>query len=502
LAFARAALLLGVVAAGGPGCASDVAGEDASSEDNLVATFDQTGNLDLAKPTRILLVGDSDKLSDLPLHSATSRARRYAQLYPNEQIVLFVTQDVKDTAVRKSGATVVTREAFGDGVAMQDLSRLSNDKLLKALDRFKKIASIDFFGHSSPFSILLEAKGDDRIVNANVPGSANLLADNFDRAGNAYVTLNGCNGGVELAAKLSKMWQVPVSGALTASDFQELRSDNHFYYNDDGFFPPDLRAATANSVSYGNGLSPKCGATGACVRMKPQDAPYYGYWSNQDTGMQYGLGFYKFFCDYADTNKSCQRGMAASMYSFVSEKPIDKTATDADYKEVLADFFCSHAKDPAWFDSCKAGLESAVETGAPFSSMKTRNDYSLECDFRSCKQVFRCETENGGPKPKTCAWVDKGCPVGAAYNSSKCFVKNTEKQTTRTEYLAYLEGHALLRSAAPASAPTCFSSTLRKDVAEKTCVQSKKDRNWYRCEAAGWTANPGQTDCVSKTALP
>ena len=147
--------------------------------------------------------------------------------------------------------------------------------------------------------------------------------------------------------------------------------------------------------------------------MKPQDAPYYGVWGNQDTGMQYGLGYYKFFCNYTDTNKSCVKGMAASLHAYVSEKGIDRNSSDADVKDVLADFFCSRAKDTAWFEQCKAGLENAVATGAAFSPMKTRNDYSLECNFAKCEQEFRCTRINGVPQKKTCVWVAPGCPAGA-----------------------------------------------------------------------------------------
>src|SRR5690348_1718658 len=77
-----------------PACANHADAEDSGAEDELVATFDRTGRIDLTKTTRILLIGDSHHLADLPLWSATTRARRYAELHPDEQIVLFVTKDV------------------------------------------------------------------------------------------------------------------------------------------------------------------------------------------------------------------------------------------------------------------------------------------------------------------------------------------------------------------------------------------------------------------------
>ena len=120
--------------------------------------------------------------------------------------------------------------------------------------------------------------------------------------------------------------------------------------------------------------------------MKPQDSPYRGVWASPDTGFQYGLGYYKFFCDYADPQATCARGMAQSLYAFPSIKPIDRAASDADVKDVLADFFCSGSNDPAWFDTCSTGLFAAAASGAAFSTMRVQGDYSHECDFKSCSR--------------------------------------------------------------------------------------------------------------------
>jgi hypothetical protein len=491
-----AAVLSSAFACGGQPSEVD---PNAVVEDDIIASFGKVAGIDLAKPTRVILVGDSDKLSTLPLHAATSRARRYAQLYPDQQIVLFITKDASAADVKSTGAAVVQSEPFGEGVRIADFSRLSTSKVLGALDQFRRIASIDFFGHSSPFGALLEAEGPDRILNSTLPANAAGLRDNFARDLSPYVTLNGCNGGVEVAGKLSALWALPVSGALTASNFQELKSDNHFYVNEPTDIPDGIVNAKTNTVSY-PGEAPSCAATGACTRMKPQDAPYFGVWSNQDHGMQYGLNYYKFFCDYADADKSCVKGMASSLYAFVGEKALSAASSEADLKAVLADFFCTQAKDPAWFSTCKAGLENAVATGAAFSPMRVRNDFSLECDFKKCEQEFRCDKVNGIAQKKTCNWVAAGCPEGAAADSAKCFVKNTKKQTTAREYAAYLEGHKLL-SAAPVAAVTCLSSTLARTVPVKTCVQSKKDGKWYRCEQAGWTAGDGVAECVARFPL-
>lgn len=436
-----ASLLPLVLGASALGCSAeaDLTEEPGDSEENLVATFDKKGAIDLTKPSRILLVGDSDKLGNLPLFAATGRARRYAQLYPNDQIVLFITQDAKIDDVANTGSTLVKEEPFGT-VTLSDLSRLSAGKLVAALDRFKKIASVDFFGHSSPFGPLLEASGDGRVLD---PSGVGILADNFDRSRDPYVTLNGCNGGVEAAATMSKALRLPVSGALTGSNFQELMNDGKFYIGDDGFFPVGLARAAKNDKSFG-ASTPGCWR-GACVRMKPQDAPYRGVWANPESGFQYTLSYYKFFCDYDDPSKSCERGMARSLHSFMSEKAVDATSSDEDMKLVLADWFCTRSSDPAWFDQCKTALEAAVAGDKPFTSQRTAKEFALECDRKSCaiNTEFRCTVVNGVPQKKTCAWVKKGCAADAKPDA--CRTANTAPRTTVTEYRAFLAGQKLLR---------------------------------------------------------
>lgn len=70
---------------------------------------------------------------------------------------------MREATVAGTSATIVRQEPFAT-VALSDLRRLSADKLVTAPDRFKRIASIEFFGHSSPFAALLEADGDGRTL--------------------------------------------------------------------------------------------------------------------------------------------------------------------------------------------------------------------------------------------------------------------------------------------------------------------------------------------------
>jgi hypothetical protein len=431
-----ALVLAGCSAAGAEG------DEDTSaSEDEIVATVDGA-KVDLKKTTHILLIGDSHKLEDQPLQAASTRARRYAQLYPQDQVVYFITKEMGTGDLAKAGVREVTKEPFGD-VKLSDLSTLESDKLIAALAKFRRIASIDFFGHSSPFGALLESAGNGRTLGTMTPSNIGVLKDRFARDTSPYVMLHGCNGAIITAKALSKLWQIPVGGALTGSNFQTLRSDGRWYFNDEGFFPPGTTEVLANDKSFGAGARPECKA-GACVRIKPQDSPYRGIWANPETGFQFGLGYYKFFCNYESDPQSCAKGMARSLHAFPSTRPIDSRSSGDDMKEVLADFFCNGAADPKVFDTCKTGLFAAAASGAPFSPMKSANDYSLECDFTKCQQVFRCDVIDNAPQQKTCVWVDAGCRPDQS--AAECRSKNTSKQTTTRELKKYLEGQQLLRA--------------------------------------------------------
>jgi peptidoglycan/xylan/chitin deacetylase (PgdA/CDA1 family) len=57
--------------------------------------------------------------------------------------------------------------------------------------------------------------------------------------------------------------------------------------------------------------------------------------------------------------------------------------------------------------------------------------------------------------------------------------------------------------AAGAAEDGCFSATLGTNVVEGTCVESRRDRKWYRCVDGEWAASAGAGDakCVKRVAL-
>lgn len=60
-----------------------------------------------------------------------------------------------------------------------------------------------------------------------------------------------------------------------------------------------------------------------------------------------------------------------------------------------------------------------------------------------------------------------------------------------------------LGTGAPSHGAGCFSSTLGREVPLNTCVESRRDEKWYRCEDEEWVGSSA-TDpkCVTHFALP
>jgi hypothetical protein len=439
--LSSALIFLPLLAGCAPGSSLDRGDTDEAREDELVAIFGE-GNIDVSRTSRILLVGDSHLLGAQPLYAATTRARRYAEIHPDDQIVLFLTKDASAAKVAKAGAQLIDEGELGD-VAVSDLVTLEASILVDALDAFERIASVDFFGHSSPFGALLETQGEGNLLSPTSTEDLAELKDNFARELHPYITLNGCNGGAHTAAELSTLLELPVSGALTGTMFQKLMSDGRWYYDDPAFYPSNVTHAPTNLLSFDPYTpSPSCKA-GGCTRLKPQDSPYRGVWADPTTGFQYGLNHYKFFCAYDDADSSCVRGMAQALYAWPSIRPIHAGSTAAEVEDVLVDYFCSTNVDISWFDKCAAGLRQAAAQYTGFATMKSASSYVHECDAFGCEQKLRCTMVNGVPQRKTCVWVAKGCQDGQAATSTTCKVKNTTKMTTVDEWHRFLEGHAL-----------------------------------------------------------
>jgi hypothetical protein len=339
-------------------------------------------SLDVNQTTHIIVVGSGVKDdSNGFFQSGVARAQKYKELYPNDQVVIMSSPEVKgaddDEVFQEFNIPVVKliKESF------------TAEILLSELKNYPRIASLDFYGHSSPWALKL-GKSDAAFVPSIYEKKLRALKANFLRT--AVITLNGCNSGFSIAPDLSKYLEIPVSGSLTSTVLERLESDGKWYKEANWHSESGV---TVNDVSFDDRL--EC-YLGLCTRMKPTYASYASYWGYFKEG---GLSFYKFFCNYENnTDGRCEAGMASSLLSFPSVKSINKDSSAEDFKAVAFDYLCSTHTNRAKYDDCVKGITAAIERGdLVYQSHPTAE---LNCSFKSCNAKVACKEKRFGSGPK------------------------------------------------------------------------------------------------------
>lgn len=377
----------------------------------LITSY-KTDRIDYEAPTRILVAGVGDNLGTQFQEVARGKALKYSQQFPNDQIVLITAKepDLDNKAQLK---------VWGFNMQSEERGNFNGQSLLEDAIKFKKIASIDIFSHSSAqYGIHLDSKAHR--LTLNTKGLEKLRGHFLPEA---FAFLHGCNAGFNLAPFLSDLWEIPVAGAMTSTNFQKLHNDENFYLIEEGFYP-NTDWATKNPLSFDQEV--KCNA-GMCLRLKPDNTPYTGFWGEYQDG---GLPFYKFFC-IKNSDESCKKIMAKSLLSFIGNTNLKKTATLEEYKQSVFDFLCPVSGSKNLRAECEAKLEESLlggdQTYNPFSRKQ------VECDFKACKVEIKCDKVflTGVYKPGTCSLVNK--------------VEGRATTLTR-EYKAYIEGYKNLNN--------------------------------------------------------
>ncbi len=378
----------------------------------FLVTALNTDKLDPNKPTHILVAGAGDDLGTQFQQVARSKALKYSQLYPGDQIVM-ISHDEPEMDNK------ALLNAWGFQLIKKDRSTFNGKSFIEEAAKFNQIASMDIFSHSSAqYGIHLDGKAHRLTLNTK---GLEELKGHFTK--DAYVYLHGCNSGFNLAPFLSDVWEIPVAGSMTSTNFQKLHSDGNFYLTEEGFYPSNEWAQT-NSKSFNEPVP--CNKAGMCLRLKPDNNPYIGFWGEYHDG---GLPFYKFFC-VKNQSSDCKRIMAKSLLSFNATTNITKNSSLEEYKAVLFDFLCPVSATKNLRGECMTALEKSLTgvnlTYNPFSQEQ------VECDFKSCKVEISCDKVplTGVYKPGTCTLVNL-----AGHGST----------TLTTEFKAYIEGFAELK---------------------------------------------------------
>jgi hypothetical protein len=235
-----------------------------------------------------------------------------------------------------------------------------------------------------------------------------------------YIVLHGCNTGFLQAPAWSRLIGVPVFGSLTATNFQRVYNDGHWWFDDANLIPDGVKKLKANSLSFEEPVS--CGRAG-CSRLKADYFTYNGFWGNFGGGG--GLSFYKAFCNFdgasaQERDTVCKSGMRQFMQVWPSETTLSATSTIAEYKAVVKDFLCGTSKKGVIREECYANL--ALSEVTPDLAFDNFQGTPLQCEnYGPCAVTYTCESTS----------TVHNCVLSAA--------KNKAPTTMIDEYRAYLE---------------------------------------------------------------
>lgn len=358
------------------------------SESNafLVTTY-KTDKLNYQVPTRVIVAGAGDNLGTLFQQVARSKALKYNQLNSTEQIVLI-------TAKEPDGDNKALLKSWGFTTQSDSWHTFNGDTLLDEVVKFKQIASIDIFSHSSAqHGIHLDGRAHRLTLNTK---NLDRLKGHFMK--DAYAFLHGCNAGFMLAPFLSQVWEIPVAGAMTSTNFQRLHNDGNYYLTEEGFFP-NTDWAQSNDKTFDTSMA--CNA-GLCKRLKPDNNPYTGFWGEYTEG---GLPFFKFFCSKNST-EVCTRIMAKSLLSYIGTTNLKPTSNLTEYRNAVVDFLCPVSAKKDLRKECEANLENALVTGDYTYNPFTKTQ--VQCDFQKCEAEIKCKNVilSTIAKPGTCELIN------------------------------------------------------------------------------------------------
>lgn len=364
--------------------------------------------IDRSVRTHVIVVSKGNDLGLGPQLSGLTKAVKLAEVYPDDQVVLFVPEESAENLAW------IQRSGFSRAYRVNSL--LDTKKLFEELEQFNQIASFHTYGHSAiPEGVFLDAVGKRDIRWYPQLKFSDKVIGHF--TSDAFATLNGCNLGHSMAPLLSRKWNIPVSGALVGTHFEVLMPDGQFV----GWGPEKDWAKT--SVGF---LRNERACLRGCVRMRPDRAPYDGHYGKY----RQGLANYKFFCS-GITEADCLKGMARSLISSVTSFAVPVKATREQFARSAREWLCPSQGGVAMKKACDEQLlnmpvKIAVD---PFARLYTPfRGPSNQCDFTGCYASPQCLE-----LPKTL-----GCATGA--------VPPKTSSTFVDEYENFLRGFDLLGS--------------------------------------------------------
>jgi len=314
--------------------------------------------------THVVVAGEGfDEMGSQFTKSALAMAAMIIDQDPQSNVVLYIAEGDGQNPTRTRLTEWLT--AFSPRANVESNgTQLTGQQLLWQLRDLKAVAGLYVYSHSSPVLGLVLQKNKLRF-SSELP-NIESLKNNFTE--DAVGMLFGCNTGLGTAPKLARLWNIPIMGSLTSTNFQQLHSNGSFYNNDPGLYPSNSWASV-NLRSYKHDW--KC-PDGDCLRMKTDNIPYTGKWGKFSAG----LGFYKWFCP-ANNEDRCLQGMRNGAMLWVG--PSSGQFQLADF---INDFFCPEDSSSERFHRCATDISEALR--ANNLSYSAFEGTSLNCSFSEC----------------------------------------------------------------------------------------------------------------------
>lgn len=370
----------------------------------FILSSQKAEKIDRNARTHVIINGIGHDLGSYPVMSARAKMDRILKAFPNDQVVVF--NPVDDSSGKNSF------EKMGYNIAKYSSDKLIPKTLMDEVVQFKKIASVNTYGHSAiPEGIFLDSIGSKDVRFYPTDTEFDRLANHF--TDDAFAVLNGCNAGHILAPLLSKKWGIPVAGALTGSHFETIYNDKAYYWADGATKSSWLASNTSDFILQ--------------VRLRPDNANYTGHYGHYPQG----LPFYKFFCSGVETSK-CLLGMGQSARVIVSTVNLSEKINSQNYGDVVREWLCPTAKFGSSVQkNCIKYLESidlnSVEKNEAALQYTPFAGRTMQCTFESCYEDAKCSIPQN-------TW---GC--------AKSTVKINKSTTFVREYIAYMQGLQILR---------------------------------------------------------
>jgi hypothetical protein len=355
----------------------------------FVAT--RSGEISSTRPLRLIVVGTPGDLGRLMANSALVRARNYEDFDSTSQVVfLGIDSDMNHIASR------------GFRVVSSNRRLLRSSDISEVIKNSRAIKSFDIYSHSNVTSgAHLDSGRTQRTFLSKGDDVWSELSRK--RMPETFVFLHGCNSGVEFAPWIARNVGVAAYGSLTGTNFQYIYQDSFWAF---GYLMTNTRRTSRSD--FGSHRVNNCQA-GECVRMKPDNAVYRGYWGEWIEG---GYPTYKLFCSQNNL-RNCQAAAVHNIKTFPSVMPAKNVTSETDFKKMAMDFMCPDAQNSDRHSRCVRELERSLVGGK--STYSPFRGVILNCDLTDCKVRFECRRTIFGRVTNECGLVNLSTGSNTAF---------------------------------------------------------------------------------------